>query len=327
MRPIVLTGCSGRLGPLVAARLLAEPGTAVLGIDLVPPPAWLARHPRFRFVRADVLRADLRAALAGCAAVAHLAFVVLGRRAYGRRRRDRGWMRAVNVEGTARVAEAARAAGAEALVLMSSAAVYGPPRGAGPAPLPETVPCAPLPGFAYAEDKAAAERAARAAAGLRLAVLRPHVILGPRAQPLFRALLALPLRPAEPDPPPRIQCVDATDVAEAVALALRRGTGAFNLAAGPPLSLGEMVRHLHPRAVPVPRAAWRATVRALWPLVGTAGRPVWLDALERPLVLDTGRATRALGWRPRHDVYDCLRRTRRPPPGPWFTDLQPVARP
>lgn len=286
---VVVTGAAGRLAAAVLPRLAAEPAVSgIVAVDLQPLAASTSTS-KVRFVQGDFRSDAARELLAGADALVHLAFVVL------RGRMARSRMRDINVAGTLSLFAAARAAGVGRLVHLSSAGVYG----SGEA-LTEEAPLAPLPGFGYAEDKAAVERAL--AADFPGAVrLRPHLIAGPHAQPLLKGLLAQPFYVRTPSPEPRMQCVHEDDVAEAVALGLAgQAAGPYNLAAEDTFSLAEAARRRHRRAMALPLPVARAMVTLGWALMGAFGEPAWVAGAARPITLDCRRARRELGWRPRH---------------------------
>ncbi len=61
-------------------------------------------------------------------------------------------------------------------------------------------------------------------------------------------------------------------------------------------------RLLLPLALPLARALMRAARR-----FGAGTDPAWIEALRYNLVLDTTRARKQLGWRPRYDsVAACI---------------------
>jgi nucleoside-diphosphate-sugar epimerase len=96
-----------------------------------------------------------------------------------------------------------------------------------------------------------------------------------------------------------LQCVHELDVAAAILLALRsRLSGALNLAAAQRLSFGDMIRQLHPRALPVPLALAQMLLTLSWRLTGFGGEPGWIAGLGQALTLDCERARRELGWTP-----------------------------
>lgn len=308
---VLVTGSASHLAQVLLPRLCAHPRVhAVVGVDVRSSGF---RHARFTEHRMDVRDPMLATHLAGCSAVIHGAFVVIPDR-LGRGRHDRALIRDINLGGSRNVAQLARAAGVQRLVHLSSAAVYGawpdnPPR------LTEDHPRRPNPGFAYAEDKAAVEifldGFEQAGAGPDVVRLRPHVILGPNAQPLLRLLLRQPSYPRLPDPLPLTQCVWEEDVVEAVLAALfSPHTGAFNLGAEPAVPFRDMVRHLHRVNLPTPYGLWRTVHRLAWRCTGALGEPAWMEGMRHPLAVDSERARRLLGWRPRA-TWACLDDLRR----------------
>lgn len=306
---VLVTGSASHLARALLPRLLGEARIAqVIGVDLKPAPLV---HARYRHVLLDVRAAALADWLAGVEAVVHLAFVVM-QSDLGARRRDRAWMRDINVRGSCQVFALSAELGVRTLIHCSSAAVYAP------AAVPGTVLCeahprGALPGFAYAEDKIAVEdwldRFEAQHTSPRVVRLRPHLILGPRAQPYLKKLVRLPYYPRLPDPPPRLQCVHEDDVAQAIIAALftPQARGAYNLAVADALSLREIKRLVCGRAVGVPLVALRALATLAWELFDYGTDPAWVQGLRYDLVLDSSRARRELGWRPRYDsVRDCL---------------------
>ena len=285
---VLVTGSSSHLARALLPLLCAQERiTRVTGVDLAAPHF---AHPKFHPERGDIREPRLAALLAGQDALVHLAFVVL------RGRMRAAQMAAINVSGSHRLFEAARDAGVARLIHLSSAAVYG--QGASVA---EEAPFAPLRGFLYGEHKAQLERLL-AAEFPECVRLRPHVILGPNAQPLLGTLLNLPFYPALPRPYPRLQCVHEDDVARAVLLAIERDVrGPFNLAAEACFSYRDLIRRRHRFALPLPQGLARAGLHAAWRLTGWGGEPAWLDGLARTLTLDCRRAARDLGWHSRYD--------------------------
>src|SRR5207249_2438481 len=108
----------------------------------------------------------------GCDAVVHCAIGT----AWGQRRE----IFAVTVDGTRYLAEAARGAGVQRFVHLSTMAVYGDENRMSGI-LDETTPARPIRGSDYGESKAAAEQMIREAVrkGLPAAILRPARVYGP----------------------------------------------------------------------------------------------------------------------------------------------------
>ena len=286
---VLVTGSSSHLARAVLPLLCAQAHIErVTGVDIAPPHF---AHEKFHAVQCDIRAPHMTALLEGQHALVHLAFVVL-----------RGHMREsamaeINVDGSLQLFHAARAAGVQRLVQLSSAAVYG--RGAQ---LAEDAALAPLPGFLYAGHKAQLERVL-AADFPECVRLRPHVILGPNAQPLLRRLLDLPLYLALPQPLPQIQCVHEVDVARAILCAIEREVrGPFNLAATGTCSYRDLILQRHRHALPLPLPLARPALRAAWWLTGWGGEPAWIEGLAHTLTLDCARAQRELHWQCNYDT-------------------------
>src|SRR5450759_782550 len=167
--PVFITGVNGFIAGHLAERLRAA-GVPVCGLARRPEAAvWLAAQGVE--VRAGDLSdfAALTAALEGCRSVVHAA-AWTGGPGLGA---ERAWE--TNVDGTAHVLAAARAARVERFVYISSVAVYGLNR----APLiDESMPTLPV-GQLYPDSKITAEAEVRAA-GLPYVIVRPASTYGPR---------------------------------------------------------------------------------------------------------------------------------------------------
>jgi UDP-glucose 4-epimerase len=302
---VLVTGSSAHLArPLLPLLCNDTRIDGVIGVDVAPP---FFSHPRFTPVNLDVRSPALAAHLDGVDAVVHLAFVVM-QGDLRRDRRNRALMRAINVAGSQNVFELAARARVGTLIHVSSAAVYALP--ARTSPINEDDTRRALPGFGYGEDKVTVEEwldgfEARNAA--RVVRLRPHVILGPHAQPLLAALVRAPFHPRLPEPTPLTQCVHESDVAEAVRLALfTRAHGAFNLACADAASFRDIQRVVRPHSLPLPLAAVRLLFATAWAF-GYGTDPGWLTGINHSLVLDCARARAQLGWRPRFDsIHRCV---------------------
>ena len=313
MRRALVTGATGQVGSYIAERLLAE-GYAVRALVRDPPAAdWLARLG-VELTAGDIAdTASLARAAEGCDALVHAAAVVAA---------PGGWehYRAINVDGTRAVVEAAAGAGAR-LVHISSVAVYGSAERYRATPTGEDTPLARLPEHAvYARSKREAESlvlAAHATGRVWACALRPDVIYGRRDRqfvPRVAHLLARGVAPLVAGGRARMAIVHASAVADAAARALRTdaaGGRAYNVANDFDVTvrdflqlaaagLGRRVRLL-PIPLPLARAAVagaRAGVAllrgpALASHVGSS-----LDFITRDNPFTSERARRELGWAP-----------------------------
>lgn len=188
MSRILLTGAAGFIGSHLAEALVAR-GDEVVGFDDFDPfypravkernLAALRARPGFRLVEGDIRdRAALARELAPGTVVIHLAAKAGVRPSLA----DPALYASVNVEGTANVLEACRAAGVERVVFGSSSSVYGDDT---PAPFREDARC-DRPVSPYAATKRAGEllvQSAAATQGLRAVTLRFFTVYGPRQRP------------------------------------------------------------------------------------------------------------------------------------------------
>lgn len=276
---LAVTGASGFCGAAVA-RVAVGAGHEVVCLGRRPGP--VGRH-----VAWDAGREVPD--LAGADAVVHLAATVGDPRPG---RRAEAAFRAVNVDGTARLLDAA---GGRPVVWVSSASVYRP--GPYPAPVFEDHPTDGQRG-AYGRTKAAGERLALAAGAV---ALRPRAVYGdgdrhllPRLHRVVRAGRAW-----LPGPDVAMSLTAVENLAAACLAALEWPRGAYNIADDRPYRrdevlarvLGVPVRH-------VPAGAARALAVASPTLTRYA-----VDQLTDGMVLDLGRA-RAQGYRPARTLAD-----------------------
>jgi len=140
--------------------------------------------------------------------------------------------------------------------------------------------------------------------------LRPHLILGPNAQPLLKRLFSQRCYAHMPEPYPLLQCVHEDDVAQAVLLALERDVrGPFNLAVEDNFSFRDIVRQRHRVSVPLPLFAARAASSVAWRFFGWGGEPAWVEGFTRTLLVNCRRAAVELGWRSSHAAAGVLAQT------------------
>jgi nucleoside-diphosphate-sugar epimerase len=306
---IVVTGATGNVGTSVVQALAADPAVdEIVGLARRVP-RW--QPDRTRWVRADVVTSPLEEIFERADAVIHLAWLI-------QPSRDGAALRAVNVDGSRRVFEAAARAGVGALIHASSVGVYSP------APkdrrVDESWPREGVESSFYSRHKAEAERLLDAFEDeLRVVRLRPALIFKGEAASEIRRLFIGPLLPSRLVHPRMIpvlplpaglavQAVHSLDVGEAYRLAATSpdARGAYNLAAEPVLDGDTLGRLLGARPVRVPAAAVRVATGATWRARLQPTPPGWLDmGLAVPL-LDSRRAREELGWTPRHDAGEAL---------------------
>src|SRR3954468_236246 len=264
----------------------------------------------------------LEEAFAGADVVVHLAFLITGTG-------GRDATRAINVEGTLNAVRAAAAAGARRFVYASSVAAYGF-HADNPAVLTEEWPVRPAAHLFYAQEKAEIERRlvteAATHPGLDLSLLRPPIVLGPNAvgakdllpgplAPLGRrfvgGLRRLPLGVPALVPALPLQVVHERDVGEALRLSIVGAgpPGAYNIAGDGVLTSADVARELGLLPMPVPNGLVQAGARAIAGLPFAPPVAEWAEAASRPAIMDTSKAKRELGWKPRYSGREALRDT------------------
>jgi nucleoside-diphosphate-sugar epimerase len=273
--------------------------------------------------RGDILdRGALTALFDGADVAVHLAFAIFG---------DRDEARKINLQGTRNAFETAIKAGVSRLVYASSVAAYGfHPE--NPQPLDEDVPARGSDSFYYSAQKAELEDLLDEllpGSGVDAYVFRPCIVAGPRATmlieqtvdavragdplPLLRkGVEKLPLvSPVLPDPGVPIQLVHHDDVARAMAGAICGDgpPGVYNLAGEGEIRVRDIARELGWRSLPVPRPAVGLGTALARRLSFASPKLEWAIAADTPVVMDTAKARRDLGWQPEHDARETLAET------------------
>jgi nucleoside-diphosphate-sugar epimerase len=332
---VAVTGPTGEIGkPFIAALERTREVSRILGMARRPfdPAAHGWKKTEYR--RGDVLdRAAVESLVTGADVVVHLAFIILGAGDESRH---------VNIEGSRNVFEAAAAAKAARIVYASSVAAYGFPDGVDGL-ITEDVPALGHSRHPYSAHKAEVEEVldeALAGSDTDAYVFRPCIVAGPQAPllvnqiPYVRLSGRLPgavralfdqvpvLRPVIPDPGVPFQLVHHDDVASALkAGVLGRGEpGAYNLAGAGEITMRDLADELGYYTVPVPDLAVEATAEVVARLPFLPDEATWIEAVRRPVLMDTAKARRLLRWRPRHDARETLHETVAAARG----DLQPA---
>lgn len=300
---VAVTGAGGFLGRALVPALLGAGYPVRALVRAVPPDAskivtWVGTGDLAQF---DAER--MRASLAGCVALVHLA--AQAHRPLHDSSQARAALEAINVDAPARLAQAAADAGVPHVVFASSVKVHGE---ASPAarPLRESDPLAPS--DAYGASKQAAEAAlARIAqaSGLRVTALRLPLVYGPGAKANFAALIDAVRRGA----PLPVGSIDnrrsllATGNFASAVLAVLASEGddaqltPYLVADAAPVSTPELVRALAaalgvaPRIVPFPMPLLRAAAR----LPGIGER---VSRLVDSLEVDTAAFRMRFAWTP-----------------------------
>jgi UDP-glucose 4-epimerase len=276
---------------------------------------------RLEYRQGNVLdEGDVEHFVTGADVVVHLAFIILG---------SHEETRSINLEGSRNVFQAAIACGAKRLVYASSVAAYGFHTD-NPQPLTEDVPPRGTSEFYYSAQKAELEgllAGLTEGVDIDTYVFRPCIVAGPDALlmvdnvPYVRISEQLPgavrrlfdvvpmLKPVIPDPGVPYQLVHHDDVATAIRAAIQgRGEpGVYNLAGDGELTLSDLASEMGYYAVPVPELAVDATAAITARLPFMPPEAAWIQAFRVPAIMDTAKARKQLGWRPKHTGRDALR--------------------
>jgi dihydroflavonol-4-reductase len=323
---VLVTGATGFIGPHLVQRLVVA-GERVAA--LVRPETDASR---LLALGVEVFRGDVRDPVAVGRAVAGRRIVYHLVRARGS---DARALAAVNGEGTTNVARAATAAGAERIVHAGSASVYG--HVVPGVVLKEESP--PRPDSAYGRSKLMGERVLLGVEGTAPAVIaRISAVLGPGAHAWRATFASVGSR--------RFRMIGAgdnwlhlVDVADVVDGLLLCGATPgiegriYNLGAAEPIRMREMVQLIArelgvegrgPRALPAaPFRLYHRLSDVTSRMAGVAlPRAAGVAFLLTDRVLDISRARRELGYAPRVEPSEAIRRT-----AEWLRQRSPALEP
>jgi UDP-glucose 4-epimerase len=288
---VLITGAVGGMGRLLAERLLADPGVeSVTGLDarVCNPPV-----PGMAFVRADLRQPEWTGLLLDQDAVIHLAGM-----GWPLPWRLRGGEQG-RIEGTQALVRALGATPVARLIVVNSAALYGPqPSG----PVMETAPAHGYRHGAYARARARIEdildTMLPAYPDMAITRLRTAWPVGSNHQPLVRYFARSPVLACGLEDR-RLSIVHESDLVGAIAFALRHNlTGVYNVAARAAMTFWEVAALVDQTRACVP-LAW-VTLRAWWRWRWRGQRtpPGWVRSLYQSEPLATARLA-AAGWTPR----------------------------
>ncbi|GEL47535.1 NAD-dependent epimerase/dehydratase family protein [Cellulomonas hominis] len=321
---VVVVGASGNVGTALLRRLRDDPTVTSLGgvVRRVPrgtPPApydtvdWHAVDIGEPGPDAPVVE-RLRRAFGGADAVVNLAWLI-------QPSHDRDQLRRVNVDGMRRVLGAVVDARVPHLVVASSVGAYSPSY--TDEPRDEEWDTGGVRSSDYSMDKVAVERLLDEAElrypTLAIARLRPALVFQHAAGHEIHRYFLGPFVPAGildnrlpvlPWPAGfRLQAVHADDLADAYRETIvRQARGPYNIA-GPGLVRAADVADLVSRGRwrEMPHAPVRTALAAAWHARLAPVGPGWFDMGAGAPVLDTARAERSLGFRPRYTGVQALR--------------------
>ena len=318
---VAVTGPTGALGKALIDALEKDDSIdRVIGMARRPFDPSERGWTKLEYRQGDVTeRGSVDDLVKGADVVVHLAFIILG---------DADAAREVNIDGSRNVFEATFEAGAERLIYTSSVAAYGFHED-NPEILDEEVPPRGSPEHYYSAQKADVEgllQKMMQGRATEVFVFRPCIVAGAEATELIEEIPyvkigeKLPdglrnvvsniplLRPVIPDPGVPFQLVHVDDVADAIGRAVRGGVvpGTYNLAADGEITVDDLAHALGWYSVPVPEIAIDTTAKIVSRLPYMPPQASWINAVRVPVLMDTSKARRNLGWQPKHDALDTL---------------------
>jgi UDP-glucose 4-epimerase len=303
---VLITGIAGTLGRLVTRRLLGRYG--VLGVDRNGWPGHPAdvqmhlldlRKRRFE----DIFRTERPDTVVHYAFVRHF-------------RGDPESRHEVNVLGTRRLLEFAAEYGAKRVAVISSAYVYGAlPE--NPSFLDEECPLNVSRTYPEIRDLAEVDHLVMTFLWkhpeIATTLLRPVNMLGPASHTAISRLLGARVVPMILGFDPMMQFIHEEDVADAVVLALEKGThGVFNVTGPGAVPLSVAIRETAGMALPFPETLARLVFERLFRM-GLYHTPAGaIDFLKYNCTLDGRRFGETTGFAPRHSLRDVFTSMRRP---------------
>jgi UDP-glucose 4-epimerase len=301
-RKVIITGISGRLGRLTAQRLHREPGFHVVGIDRRP---FLDRPKDVEHVQVDIRSKKAREVFRGgdIAALIHMGVLHDPRQSQAE---HHAW----NLQGTAKLLEYCEAYAVRKVVVLSTAAVYGPSPH-NPQFLSEDAPLMASQTFPDMRSLVEVDMLACSffwrVQAAETVVLRPVHILGSvRNAP--SNYLRLPRVPTLLGFDPMLQIIHELDVVEAMVLALRPAVrGIFNVAGPGAVPLSAILRELGRPAVHIPHVFAQLLLNALWRSRLSSFPVPELDHIKYVCMVDDRRAREQLGFRPTHGLEETIR--------------------
>ncbi len=306
----LITGGSGYIGSRLVELLASRDEVERIVVADVNPPRFFL--PKVQYERLDVRDgAACREIIARCApdTLVHLAFIL-------NPIHDEGLMYEVDVNGTSNVLEAAGDAGTEHVLVTSSTTAYGawPDN---PVPISEDWPVRGVPDYAYARDKAEADRLCQLW-DLRhpertMTIVRPCIVFGPNVDNyLVRFWTKQPFQADTGNLEVPFQFVHEEDVVDAISgLLIGKHGGAFNVTADGLLSLRECAEAADLPTRRVPKRAYHGLARAMWAARASEAPPGQLRFAEHPWVASNEKVKETLGWQPKYTSRETFQATMR----------------
>lgn len=305
-KTIAILGAHTFIGQRVLRRLQARGDAPLVIIDLKRPKELDKEH---KFYKVDLTQPTADAILADILereqvdTVIHLAFTTSPSR-------NQTYAHELEVIGTLNLLHACARHRLRKLIVRSTTMVYGA-HPSNPNFLDEDAPLRASRSYPFVRDKAEVESLIKRHRTKHpetcITVLRPCSILGPTVRNFITEYLRRPVCMTLLGFDPLFQLVHENDVIDAFELALEKDLSTdFNIVAPGVLPLSTIIKLagrptvpvFHPMAYPLVQAAW---------LAGLSPAPApHLDYIRYLWVADGDKATRELGFRPRHSTRETV---------------------
>ena len=300
-RVVAVTGIAGNLGKALARLLHTE--TSLVGVDRRP---FREKPKDVVHYQVDIRKRKLEDVFRHhpVEALIHLGIMHDPRMPFSE-------AHSFNVVGTHKVLDLCVRHGVKKVVVLSSANVYGPlPENSNF--LTEEAPLMAADRYSDVRDLIEVDMYAQSFMWkhpeVETVILRPVHIVGPTVRNAASNYLRLerPVRVLGFDP--MVQLVHEDDACRAMALALRPGVrGVYNVTGPGEVPLSTALRELGRQPVPVPHLLVRPLLRRAFE-VGLSGfPPEEVDHIQYLCAVDGSRATRDLGYAPRHSLRETIR--------------------
>lgn len=302
-RVVAVTGAHSFLGSQLIQRMEDDRRYAkVLAIDIRRPEVPLSKT---QFHKVDLTLPNADGEIAHILkreqvdTVVHLAFL-------SKPTHNSSWAHELEAIGTLHVLNACAACKVHKLVFWSLTALFGP-HPANPNFLDEEHRPRGVPGSRFFSDKLEAERLARRFANENrtavVTIVRTANILGARIHNYVSRFFAKPAVPVMLGYDPLVQLLHEDDAVDVFKLCVDEDhAGTYNVAGDGVLPLSTALALAGKVALPLPHLLAYPMAKLMWMTQVFDAPPVFLDFLRYMCVVDTDRARRELGFRPRHGI-------------------------
>ena len=298
---VAVTGSSGYIGSKLLEHMEESPEIGrLVTFDLRPMPAPIHNVAAFRKDIAKPIAEELTKYRVDT--LVHLAFAQRS----GANRRQAPGTQEHNLDMLRSVLASCVQAGVRHFIYLSSHTVYGA-QSNNLLPIGEDFPLDPSPGSSYAIDNSQAERAltefSHAMPEMKLTILRSCLVLGATAEMALLREFYFGGAIAKLDDNPPLQFVHDDDLARILCFVVTKELdGVFNVAGDGVVFLRELANSLAVRESPLPTPIARLLNRTVRGIAAADDHGL----MRWPVIMSTGKLSRATGYRFRHTGLDAV---------------------